>query len=268
MNKIVVLGTGTALVTKYFNTCFAFCHNEDILLVDGGEGSGILQQFEKANLRWEKVHDFFVTHEHTDHLLGSIVAIRYFCFLMIKNRYQGNLRIYCHRELADKMIAICNMLFRVQERKQFGKRMEFVIINDKEIRNILGYDVIFFDVHSTKAPQFGFQMKLQSKVLTFLGDEPCYESSIDYVKNCDWLLSEAYCLYEERDIHTPYEYHHSTVREASELAEKYGVRNLVLWHSEDATWPHRKRRYTAESKLYYKGNVLVPDDLEVIELDD
>lgn len=266
LDKIVVLGTGTALVTKYYNTCFAFCHSDDIFLVDGGGGDGILRQFEKADLRFHNVHDFFITHEHTDHLFGSLVAIRYICYLMTRDWYEGDLRIYCHRELADKITAICNMVFRTAEREQFSKRIKLVIINDGETRNILGYNVTFFDVHSTKAPQFGFQMKLESKILTFLGDEPCYESSVQYVKNSDWLLSEAYCLYDEREIHTPYLYHHSTVREASELAEKYGVKNLVLWHSEDLTWPNRQKRYTAESKQYYKGNVLVPEDLDAIDL--
>ncbi|MEI6101344.1 MAG: MBL fold metallo-hydrolase, partial [Eubacteriales bacterium] len=83
-------------------------------------------------------------------------------------------------------------------------------------------------------------MKLDNgKKLTFLGDEPCYECTKKYVQDCDWLLSEANCLYDERDIHTPYEFHHSTVKEACELAQELGVLNLVLWHTEDSTWPNR-----------------------------
>lgn len=266
MDKIVVLGTGTALVTKYFNTCFALCHDEEILLVDGGGGDGILAQIEKAGIHWQNIHDLFITHEHTDHLLGSIVAIRYIGFLMSKDRYRGDFRVYCHQELADKIIAICNMLLRIGEREQFGKRIQFVIIHDGETRNIIGHEFTFFDVQSKKAPQFGCRIQLGNKILTFLGDEPCNESSVKYVQNCDWLLHESFCLYEEREIHTPYLYHHSTVREASELAEKCGVKNLVLWHSEDATWPDRQKRYTAESKQYYSGNVLVPEDLDVINI--
>ena len=73
-------------------------------------------------------------------------------------------------------------------------------------------------------------------------------------------------LYEEREIHTPYRYHHSTVREASETAERFHVKNLVLWHTEDATYGERKRRYTEEAGRYYRGNVWVPDDGEVILL--
>ncbi len=268
LDRIVVLGTATALMTKYYNTCFAYCRGDDIFLVDGGGGEGILRQFENTGLQWPNVHDFFITHEHTDHLLGSIAALRYISYLMIKGRYEGHLRVYCHRELAEKTIAICKMVLRPAEREQVLNNMKFVNVHDGETLRIAGRAVTFFDIHSTKAPQFGFQMHLDEKVLTFLGDEPCHESSVRYVKNADWLLSEAYCLYGDREIHTPYAYHHSTVREASELAQKYGVKNLILWHTEDTTWPHRQELYTAESRQYYTGNVLVPEDLDVIILND
>ena len=267
MDKIVVLGTGTAIVSKYYNTCFAFCHDDDILLVDGGGGHGILNQMDSAGLSWHNVHDIFVSHEHTDHLFGIFIVIRYIGYLMELDAYEGDLRFYCCQQVYDKIMAISHMIIRPGERSEFGKRMQFIIVKDRDTRNILGYDLTFFDIQSTKVTQFGFQMKTKDKVLTFLGDEPCSENSIEFVQGSDWLLAEAFCLYEEREIHKPYQYHHSTVREGSELAEKYGVRNLVLWHSEDTTWPNRKKLYTAESKLYYKGNVLVPDDLEVIELD-
>ena len=50
------------------------------------------------------------------------------------------------------------------------------------------------------------------------------------------------------------------------LAEKLGVKNLVLYHTEDKSIATRKQAYTAEAKEYYHGNVFVPDDLDVIEI--
>lgn len=87
-----------------------------------------------------------------------------------------------------------------------------------------------------------------------------------YAKNSDWLLSEAFCLYEERAIFKPYEKHHSTVKDSCELATQLNVKNLILWHSEDKTLPKRKELYSNEGKQYYKGTLLVPNDLEVITL--
>ena len=62
------------------------------------------------------------------------------------------------------------------------------------------------------------------------------------------------------------EKHHSTVKEACELAESLSIPNLVLWHTEDKNLSHRKELYTAEGKEYYHGNLLVPDDGEIIKL--
>jgi ribonuclease Z len=260
------LGTGTAIVKKYFNTSFAICHDNDVLLVDGGGGHGILGQVDRAGLRLEDIHDIFVSHEHTDHLMGIFIVIRYVGYLMELNKYEGDLRFYCCQQVYDKIMAISHMIIRPGERSEFGKRMQFNIIKDRENRNIIGNTFTFFDVHSTKAPQFGFRMKTDAKTLTFLGDEPLNDACVEFVRNSDWMLAEAFCLYEDRDIFQPYRYHHSTVKEASEQAEKYGVKNLILWHTEDETWPNRKARYTKESKEYYNGNVFVPDDLEVFEL--
>ena len=80
------------------------------------------------------------------------------------------------------------------------------------------------------------------------------------------FLHEAFCLYGDRERFQPYEKHHSTVKEACELAESLSIPNLVLWHTEDKNLSHRKELYTAEGKEYYHGNLLVPDDGEIIKL--
>ncbi|MCR5433798.1 MAG: MBL fold metallo-hydrolase, partial [Bacteroidaceae bacterium] len=82
----------------------------------------------------------------------------------------------------------------------------------------------------------------------------------------DWLMSEAFCLYEDRDRFQPYEKHHSTVLDAARLAEELGVKNLILYHTEDRTLITRRQRYTAEAKTAFSGRVFVPDDLEKIML--
>lgn len=86
------------------------------------------------------------------------------------------------------------------------------------------------------------------------------------VRKADWLMSEAFCLYEDRDRFLPYEKHHSTVLDAARLAESLSVRNLILYHTEDRTLDTRRQRYTAEAKTVFSGRVVVPDDLERIIL--
>lgn len=87
-----------------------------------------------------------------------------------------------------------------------------------------------------------------------------------YVQGADWLMSEAFCLYGDREIFQPYEKHHSTVLNAARLAERLSVKNLILYHTEDKTLNTRSERYTKEAKTVYHGNVFVPDDLDIIKL--
>ena len=79
-----------------------------------------------------------------------------------------------------------------------------------------------------KAKQYGFTMRLKNgQKLTCAGDEPLNEKCFGYAEGSDWLMHEAFCLYSQRDQYDPYEKHHSTVREACELAAYLNVPNLT-----------------------------------------
>mgnify|MGYP000573934803 CR=1 FL=1 len=75
-----------------------------------------------------------------------------------------------------------------------------------------------------------------------------------------------FCLDGEKDEFKPYEKHHGTVKDSAELAQELQVKNLLLWHTEDKNIRKRKSLYKKEAKKYYKGNVYVPYDREIIEL--
>ena len=101
---------------------------------------------------------------------------------------------------------------------------------------------------------------------TCCGDEPLTASATHYAKGSEWLLHEAFCLYSQAEIFDPYEKHHSTVKDACELAERLGVKNLLLYHTKDRNLSDRKRLYTEEGSKYNCGNLWIPDDLDIIEI--
>ena len=269
MEKIIVLGTGNASVTKCFNTCFLLQDAEgNYFMVDAGGGNGILTCLEKAQVSVSDIHELFVTHKHTDHLLGVIWIIRNVGQMIEKGNYHGDLHIYCHEELTKIIREICAMTLVEKITKLFEKRIWIHQVEDGEERKILNYTVHFFDIRSTKAKQFGFVTTLNNgKRLTFCGDEPYQEHCYPYTYETDYLLHEAFCLYEQRDIYKPYEKCHSTVKDAAELAKRLCVKNLVLWHTEDDTIRKRKSLYKKEAKKYFKGKIFVPYDGEIIELE-
>mgnify|MGYP000357420069 CR=1 FL=1 len=50
------------------------------------------------------------------------------------------------------------------------------------------------------------------------------------------------------------------------LAEQLHVKNLVLYHTEDKNIARRQELYRAEGETYFTGNLLIPEDMDVIEL--
>ena len=264
---LILLGTGNATVTRCYNTCFAVQTDKEYFLVDTGGGNGILTQLERAKIPLEAIHEIFISHEHTDHLLGLVWLIRMIATKMKKGLYEGNLQIYCHEELERTIRTIVELTVQKKFCRLIGERIFFRTVKDGETKKILGYDVTFFDIRSTKAKQFGFTMRLHNgRKFTFLGDEPYQEHEEKYAADADWLLHEAFCMYRDRDIYGPYEKHHATVKEACEHAEALGAKNLILYHTEDRNLKERRELYTEEGRSYDHGNLLVPEDLERITL--
>ena len=271
--KLTILGTGNANVTECYNTCFIFEQtggnaDDRYFLVDAGGGNGILRQLKRANIRLNDIHTFFCTHKHLDHFTGMLWIIRMLLQEIDKGNYTGNAVIYGHNEVTELLRLFSFRMLPQKITRYIDDRMKFISVSDGEHREILGKDVTFFDIGSTKAKQFGFSMQLNEngERLTCCGDEPFRECEQKYAENSTWLLHEAFCLYSERDIFRPYEKHHSTVKDACELAERLHVKNLLLYHTEDKNILKRKALYTAESRKYFSGNIYVPDDMESFEV--
>ena len=167
--------------------------NYGIVYMIAGGGNGIMTQLEKAGIPMESIHEIFMSHEHTDHLLGLIWLIRMIATKMKKGQYEGNLNIYCHADLKEIILTITRLTVQAKFFNMIGERIFIHPVEDNEERDILGYHVTFFDIHSTKAKQFGFTMNLKNgKKFTFLGDEPYQEHEEVYAKDADWLLHEAF----------------------------------------------------------------------------
>ena len=267
MKKLYVLGTGYALATNCYNTCFALRNDAGTLLVDAGGGNGILAQMEKAKLNFADVHHMIVTHAHCDHVLGVVWVIRKIATMMTGGKYEGNFTIYCHESVEEGVKAMCRFTLQKKFTKLFDDRILFEKITDGAQADVLGCRVTFFDILSSKLLQYGFALDMtDGRKLTCLGDEPYNPDCEKYVRGSDWMLCEAFCLYGDRDIFKPYEKHHSTVKEACELAQQLAIPHVVLWHTEDKNYARRKELYTAEGRAFYNGDLYVPDDLEVISL--
>ena len=266
--KLQILGTGAAFATEYNHTSFILDNGQEYFLVDGMGGVAILKAFKDNHLQWQKLHNAYLSHQHTDHLLGMIWVIRYIADLMLKEKYQGDFTIYLHFELKEKVIKICQDVLKAKESALLENRIKFKVVKDQENCQILNLDFTFFDIHSTKAKQFGFKIQGLKHNLVFCGDEPINKLNEPYIKNADLLLLEAYCLEQDADYFHPHQMHHNTVMEAAKIAQRLKVKNLILYHTEDEkTFGHRKELYTKEAQQYYFNNLIIPEDYDVFNID-
>lgn len=269
--QITMLGTGNATVSQIYNTCFMLQTPSTLMLVDAGGGNGILAQLKKVNVQISDIHHLFVTHAHTDHVLGVIWVIR---MVAQCKGYEGLLHVYGNDKVMKVIKTIIDMILAKKQLAKVAERIVFHQLEDGDSFEVGDMKLECFDIQSTKEKQFGFRAELPSSsdesgkplVLACLGDEPYNELNRRYIVGDDWMMCEAFCLYADRDTFKPYEKCHSTALDAGKLAEELGVKNLILYHTEEKTLANRKENYTREAAENFKGRIFVPDDLEVIEL--
>lgn len=268
--QITMLGTGNATVSQIYNTCFVLQTPSTLMLVDAGGGNGILAQLKKVNVQISDIHHLFVTHAHTDHVLGVIWVIR---MVAQCKGYEGLLHVYGNDKVIKVIKTIIDMILAKKQLAKVAERVVFHQLEDGDCFEVGDMKLECFDIQSTKEKQFGFRAEFPSSdesdkplVLACLGDEPYNEQNRCYIVGADWMMCEAFCLYADRDTFKPYEKCHSTALDAGKLAEELGVKNLILYHTEEKTLANRKENYTREAAENFKGRIFVPDDLEVIEL--
>ena len=130
--QLTMLGTGHALVTECYNTCFVLSEDHKHFLVDGGGGNTILKQLKSADIDLRDIHDIFVTHKHIDHILGIIWVIRAICQQMNKKILEQDVRLYAGREVIQILDYLCQTLLNKKESRFIGDRLLFISIKDRE----------------------------------------------------------------------------------------------------------------------------------------
>ena len=266
-SEIIMLGTGNAMCTRCYNTCFVVRTPAGGMMVDAGGGNGIFRQLYRARIAVESIHHLVVTHAHTDHIMGVIWMIRRISPMMHNGHYQGVFTIYCHDEVAQALRTMCALMMPQKIYSALDNTIIIQVVEHNQRVAVDDMEVTFFDIGSTKTKQFGFQAILpDGQRLTCLGDEPYQPQSEPYVRGCDWLMCEAFCLYRDRLKFKPYEKHHSTALEAGKLAQELGVKHLLLYHTEDTRLMDRRLTYSTEAAQHFTGPIYVPDDLETVKL--
>ena len=261
MTTITFLGTGAAMPARSYNACFALDMPGLRLLVDAGGGNEILRYLDRADIATESIHDFFITHTHTDHILGAVWVVRKIIANAMSGSYAGQLNVYGNADVIAAVDTICRLTF-LKSYYDYGRKTINYVETGEGVTDIGGYSFDFFDVGSENVKQTGFRVGS----LAFLGDEGLTERNLDKVSGSAWLICGAFCRYADREIFKPYEKHHNTVLDIARLATDGNIGNLILFHSEDRDIDNRQKLYAAEGAGMFGGRIIVPRDLETINI--
>ena len=267
MDRIIMLGTGTASSIKFYNACFALQYGDNYMLVDGGGGIGILEQLNKANISIRSIKNIFVTHNHIDHISGIIWVIRQFAIEVLFYGYDGDINVYASDVTIDAIRTISLLTLNSKMSAYLDDKVHLNVVGNREAVNIYDEKFTFYDVYASKEKQYGFRVDTSNnKIIVCNGDEQLHKNNYDLVQNCDYLIHEAFCLDSEKEKKKPYEKGHVTAKDVCDLAKKLCVKNLILYHIKDEDVERRKIRYLEENKKYFDGILYIPNDLDIIEI--
>lgn len=266
MKKLIMLGTGNGGTLDLYNTCFVIQNDNGNFLVDTGGSIEIIKRLNNVNIDIRNLKHIFVSHSHTDHILGLIWIFKKLGRAAINGEIKTKINIYCNDIVYESIIGVSRHVLPEKLVEGVLSIIEFHILKDGEEKNINGINYKFFDIKPRKTKQFGFECIINNKRLLFLGDETLNQDLYETVRGAEYVMHEAFCLDSEENIFHAYEKCHSTVKSVSEVMNILDVKNLILYHTEDSHGNERKKLYTQEAKESFKGNIYVPDDMDIIEL--
>lgn len=261
-----MLGTGNGGTIDLFNTCFVIQNQTGNFLVDTGGGIEIIKRLQQVGIDYKSIRHIFISHSHTDHIFGLFWYFKKISRDVMHGEIKEKINIYCNDVVFTAIKEVAKQVLPTGLMNVIYENINFNVLNDGDKYTINDNEYEFFDILAKGTKQFGFKCVLNGKKLAFLGDETLKPALYESLQDYDYVMHEAFCLDSEEHIFHAYEKNHSTTKSVSEVMNSLGVKNLILYHTEDSHKENRKALYTKEAQTYFNGHIVVPNDLETIEI--
>jgi len=297
--KLVFLGTSAAQPTPERGlTCICLEKEGEILMFDAGEGAQI--SYLKSGLGWNKKMKIFVTHLHGDHCIGILGLLQ---TMTLQNRTESmeiygpdgiEEFIAANIKVLNFGLSFPVMITTVREGTVVNEKT-YTINSCEADHSVISYSYLFQEKDKPgrffpdKAKELGVPEgelwhklqtgqdiqvggkivkssdvlgeKRQGKRIGISGDTRPTKKLEEFFKDCDYLSFDSTFSHELQD--KALETHHSTAKEAANLAKKANVSNLILTHF--------SARYNDESVLLEEAktihsSVIAAKDLLEIEI--
>ena len=251
MIKVIILGSSNAIpVLGHENTYLALVGKQRTVLVDCP--SNPLVRLEKTGIDYNEISDIVLTHFHPDHISG----LPPFLMSMWLLGRQTPLTIYGLKHTIDRMESLMGFYDWKTWPNFFP--IEFVTLPNKEGVKVLTSDDFAVICSPVKhiIPTLGlrFESKKSGKLCAYSCDtEPC-DAVIRLAQHADILIHEASGEF----------FGHSSAFQAGEIAQKAGVKSLLLIHYQ--TRDIDSTHLIDEARQAFQGEVDLARDFAVIDL--
>ena len=100
-----------------------------------------------------------------------------------------------------------------------------------------------------------------------MGDEKCNPIHYEKLKNADYVMHEVFCLNRDKRSSGLGATVHSSVEDVVNNLKGMNIKNLILYHSKNNEKINKKIEFEKVGNELFDGNVIVPNDFEVINID-
>lgn len=129
MPSITFLGTCAALALRRYNTCFVLDTTYGRMLVDTGGGNMLIKQLQLTGFLPHNIDALFLTHAHTDHILGAPWMLRFIAIAMRK-RQIDRFGVYANHHTMEALKAILGYTLNETDLRTITDGVDFVLLGE------------------------------------------------------------------------------------------------------------------------------------------
>jgi ribonuclease Z len=248
--QIQFLGTAGSSITAQRSTSSILI--DDDLLIDVGDGTTQkLLQFGSL----ENIRTILISHLHVDHFLGL------FTFLWhqwLVERDSRPIIIYGPPNIRDATQKILELTASPVESFSFKILYHPLDPGDQIIKK--GFISATRLIHPTYT--LGYRIDRDNSICYATDTAPLPQIA-SLAKNCDVLIHDTSLPNQSAEL--AHKFHHSTPKDAAEIANRAGVKILVLFHIL-GLMEGKEDEYLKDALEYFDGEVIVAKDMQKLVL--